>query len=402
MPDVIQQQDGRRWVVLAVGVVGLIAGCAAQYGLAFLIPAMRAEGLSLQEASLVVTAPIAGIMCTLIAWGAAADRWGERRTLTLGLLGAGIAELAAAQIDHSLARWLLLFVVGASSASIHSASGRLILGWFGARQRGLAMGIRQMGLPLGIAAAALALPPLAGDGIGRPLAAVGIACLAAAALIALVVRDPARPPVAVTAAQPSPYRSPYLWRIHAASGLLVIPQIAVAVFAFDYLVNGLGWPVAAAGLLVAGTQVAGAVTRLIAGWWSDRAGSRLGPMRSVAVVIGLAMVLLAGLGITQSPLAAAAVALAAVVTTSPNGLAFTAVAERAGSRWAGRALGVQNTFQNAIGALVPAPLALVIGAAGGGALGYAFAFASVAAFPLVAAAIIPASGERLIGQDART
>jgi MFS family permease len=114
MPNVIARPDARRWTVLAVGLLGLIAGCAAQYGMAFLIPALRAEGLRLEEASLLVTAPIAGILCTLIAWGAAADRWGERRILTLGLAVAGIALLATAFAEDSLTRWILLFVVGAS------------------------------------------------------------------------------------------------------------------------------------------------------------------------------------------------------------------------------------------------------------------------------------------------
>jgi sugar phosphate permease len=394
MPDVIAAPDSRRWTVLAVGLLGLIAGCAAQYGLAFLIPALRAEGLSLEEASLLVTAPIAGIMCTLIAWGAAADRWGERRILALGLAGAGIAELAAAYVEGSLPRWILLFAVGAFSASIHSASGRLILGWFGAHERGLAMGIRQMGLPLGVGAAALVLPPLAVDGIGPAFMAVGLACIGSAALILLVVRDPVRLPVTADASSPSPYRESYLWRIHAASGLLVIPQFAITVFAFDYLVHGLGWSITAAGILVAATQVCGAASRLVAGWWSDRAGSRLGPMRSVAMIIGALMTLLAVLGFAGTGLAVVALALAAVFTTTPNGLAFTAVAERAGARWAGRALGVQNTFQNVIGALVPTPLAVLIGAGGGGAAGYALAFAAVVLFPFVAAMVIPATSEK--------
>jgi sugar phosphate permease len=397
MPHVVGQPDARRWTVLAVGLLGLIAGCAAQYGMAFLIPAMRAEGTSLETASLLVTAPIAGIMCTLIAWGAAADRWGERRILAIGLAGAGVAELGAASVEGTLAQGLFLFAVGATSASIHSASGRLILGWFGASERGLAMGIRQMGLPLGIGAAALALPPLAVDGIGPALAVVGVACLFTAALITAVVRDPLRPPSETGAGSTSPYRQPYLWRIHAASGLLVIPQVAVAVFAFDYLVHGLGWSTGPAGLLVASTQIAGALTRLVAGWWSDRVGSRLGPMRLVAITIALSMAVLAVLGLAQVPLVVAALAVAGVVTTTPNGLAFTAVAERAGPRWAGKALGVQNTFQNAIGALVPTPLALVIGSAGGGAAGYALAFAAVALFPCVAALVIPASSERRLG-----
>lgn len=388
-----ERADPRRWVVLAVGLLGLTAGCAAQYGLAFLIPALRAEGLALEQATLLVTAPVAGILCTLIAWGAAADRWGERRILALGLAVAGAAQLGAASTDAFLPRWILLFVVGASSSAIHAASGRLILGWFGAPERGLAMGIRQMGQPLGVGAAALVLPPLAAGGIGVALAALGGACLASAALIWVVVRDPARPRADPRVAPASPYREPYLWRIHAASGLLVIPQFAVAVFAFDYLVNALGWSLTDAGALLAATQVAGAASRLIAGWWSDRVGSRLGPMRIVAVGIGLCLTALAVLSLAEADAAVVALATAAIVTTSPNGLAFTAVAERAGSRWAGRALGIQNTFQNGIATLVATPLALVISAAGGGVAGYGLAFAAVVVFPFVAAALVPVAAE---------
>jgi MFS family permease len=389
---VSERKDPRRWVVLAVGLLGLTAGCAAQYGLSFLIPALRAEGLSLETATLLVTAPIAGILCTLIAWGAAADRWGERRILTLGLAVAGAALLGSASVDEPTQRWLLLFVVGASSASIHAASGRLILGWFGAPERGLAMGIRQMGQPLGVGLAAIVLPPLAISGTGSALAALGVACIMSAALIWLIVRDPVR----VDTAGPTsvgPYREPYLWRVHAASGLLVIPQFAVTVFAFDYLVTALGWSITDAGALLAATQLAGAGSRLLVGWWSDRAGSRLGPMRIVALTIGVSMAALAALSYIGASIAVAALAAAAVVTVTPNGLAFTAVAERAGPRWAGRALGVQNTFQNVIATLVATPLAFLIGAAGGEAAGYALAFAAVVIFPFAAAFVIPTRSE---------
>jgi MFS family permease len=389
------QRDARRWIVLSVGLLGLIAGCASQYGLAFLIPALRGEGLPLETATLLVTAPIAGILCTLIAWGAAADRWGERRILALGLALAGVAELGAASVDDPIQRWLLLFVVGASSASIHAASGRLILGWFGVSERGLAMGIRQMGQPLGVGLAAIVLPPLAVSGVGNALAALGVACLASAALIWVVVRDPIRATETAGRSSVSPYREPFLWRIHAASGLLVIPQFAVVVFAFDYLVHALGWSITDAGALLAATQLAGAASRLIVGWWSDRAGSRLGPMRLVALAIGISMGALATLAWIGASLAVAALAVAAIITVTTNGLAFTAVAERAGARWAGRALGVQNTFQNVIATLVATPLALLISAAGGGAPGYALAFAAVVVFPFIAAALIPVRGEAL-------
>ena len=44
------------------------------------------------------------------------------------------------------------------------------------------------------------------------------------------------------------------------------------------------------------------------------------------------------------------------MTVADNGLAFTAVAERAGPFWSGRALGVQNTAQFLTASAVP-PLA---------------------------------------------
>jgi MFS family permease len=385
----------QRWVVLLVALVGLIAGCAAQYGLSYLIPALRAEGLPLEAATTLVIAPVFGILVALIGWGAAADRWGERLVLTVGLAGAGVAPLLSAGAESPAPRWILLFLAGASGASIHSASGRLILGSFAAAERGLAMGIRQTGQPFGLAAAALVLPSLAARGVGLALAALGVACLGSAVVIGLIVRDPVRPRVAgAGSGSGSPYRAAYLWRIHLASAMLVIPQFAVAVFAFDYLVTGLGWSITAAGTLLAITQLADAGTRIGAGIWSDRVRSRLGPMRLVALAIGLAMGALAALALLGSAASVVALALAAAITVSPNGLAFTAVAERAGASWAGRALGVQNTFQNLVSAVVATPLALVATSLGGGTFGYGGAFAIVVAFPLVAAIAIPAAAER--------
>ena len=49
--------SGRRWVVLVAGLLAMTAGCTFQYGLAYLIPAFRAEGLSLEQASILVARP---------------------------------------------------------------------------------------------------------------------------------------------------------------------------------------------------------------------------------------------------------------------------------------------------------------------------------------------------------
>jgi sugar phosphate permease len=305
-----------------------------------------------------------------------------------------VALIGATFADELLPLWLLLFATGATTAAIHAASGRLILGWFEASQRGLAMGIRQTGLPLGVGLAALALPLLATSGVDLAFAFLAGGCLVGAALVALFVRDPARPAPPSDGARPStPYRHPYLWRLHAASGLLVIPQFTVAAFGFDYLVSARGWPIALAGGLLAAGQLAAAASRPLVGWWSDRVGTRLRPMRLLSIGIGLTMTALAIGALSGSDLAVPALVAAAIITASPNGVAYTAVAERAGSTWAGRSLGIQNTVQNLIGSAVPPAVALAITFAGGAETGYPLAFALVLAFPFIAAVAIPVDDE---------
>jgi sugar phosphate permease len=385
--------ERRRWLILVVGLIAMTAGCTYQYGLAYLIPALRHEGFSLEVASTLVACPTAGLLVTLIGWGAAADRWGERVVLASGLGCAGVVLLAARYVHSTPGLAGCLILAGAAGGSVFAASGRLILGWFARHERGLAMGIRQSSQPIGVALAAASLPVLGASGPAAPLLFLGLFCVAAAALVVVLVRDPARPqpPAGPSGrARPaSPYRQPVLWRIHAASALLVVPQFTVATFALVYLVDARDWTALAAGRLLAGAQACGALSRLGAGYWSDRGGSRMRPMRLLAISTGAGMLALAAAAASGSAVAVPVLLACAVVAGSTNGLAFTAVAEYAGSAWAGRALGVQNTGQNALAAATPPVLALTIGAAG-----YGVSFAAVAAFPLLAAALVPVRAER--------
>ena len=413
----------RRWLILLIGLVAMTAGCTFQYGLAYLIPALRQEGFSLELASILVACPTAGLLLTLIAWGAAADRWGERVVLASGLAVAGVVLLTASFVAGPAALGLLLGLAGAAGGSVFAASGRLILGWFARHERGLAMGIRQSSQPLGVAVAAVTLPALGASGTALPLRFLAGFCLIAAALVVALVRDPERPqsrppprparsgapeatvhpaasPVTgwslATGPQPdppasaaSPYHQPVLWRIHAASALLVVPQFTVATFALVFLTDARGWDATGAGRLLAVAQLGGAAARLLAGYWSDRAGSRMRPMRLLAVSTAVGMLALAAAAAASSPAAVPILLACAVVAVSTNGLAFTAVAEYAGSAWAGRVLGVQNTGQNALAAATPPVLALAISS-----IGFGGAFGVVAAFPVIAAAVVPVSAER--------
>ncbi|GAA4858624.1 MFS transporter [Actinomycetospora straminea] len=383
----------RRWAVLAAGVAAQTAASAVVYGVPFLVPSLRDErGLSLAAVGVVVAAPTLGLLVALIAWGAVVDRVGERLPMALGLgacglVTGGLALLAPSSLTIAIA---LLVLAGIGAASVNAASGRLIMGWFDVEERGLAMGIRQTAQPLGVAAAGLVLPTLAArEGSLPALGWPALACVVCAVVVVLVAADPPRTPRAAGEAPPaSPYRSAVLPRVHAASALLVLPQFAVSAFSLEYLVREQGWSPGAAGVFVAVAQLAGAGGRIASGWWSDRVGSRLRPMRLLAVASAGVLLVFALGDLTLGLVAVAAIAAGSVITVADNGLAFTATAEIAGTAWSGRALGVQNTTQNIVATAAPPVLGAIIGVSS-----YAAGFAVAALAPLAAILVTPVASE---------
>jgi MFS family permease len=177
--------------------------------------------------------------------------------------------------------------------------------------------------------------------------------------------------------------------------MLVVPQFVSATFAVTFLVSARHWSPIAAGQLVAVVQVVGAAGRILAGVWSDRAGSRMRPMRIIAVLAVLTMVAWALGAAADSWLAVGALVATLIVSVTDNGLGFTGTAELAGPFWAGRALGVQNTAQNVV-AMAAAPLfgALIT------AFGYPLALGVAAVFPAVGTVLTPVAGESAARVDA--
>ncbi len=382
----------RRWAILAVGVLAQTAASSFVYGIPFLVPTLRDErGLSLAQVGVVVAAPTTGLLLTLVAWGFVVDRVGERFPMAVGLGVAGVVVggVALSPPASLVPIALLLGLGGMGAASVNAASGRLIMGWFGVEERGVAMGIRQTAQPLGVAAAALVLPVLAlAEGPFVALGWTGLACLVAAALVVLVARDAPRRAAAAGEPIGNPYRTPTLYRLHAASALLVLPQFAISAFALEYLVREQHWSPGAAGVFVGVAQLLGAAGRIATGWWSDRVGSRLRPMRQLAV--GSALVMLGfALGSAWVPvIAVAAIVVGAIVTVADNGLAFTSTAELAGQAWSGRALGIQNTTQNVVASAAPPVLGALIGGTS-----YAIGFGAAALAPVLAIAVTPVRAE---------
>ncbi|BBY29242.1 MFS transporter [Mycolicibacterium sediminis] len=383
----------RRWSMLAIALTATLFANVFINGVAFLIPTLHTDlGLDLAQAGLMSSLPSFGMVVTLIAWGWVVDLLGERFVLTVGSALTAAAGFAAATADSLTTIGVFLFLGGMAAASSNVASGRLVVGWFPPHRRGFVMGIRQTAQPLGVGLGALVIPRLAEQhGIGGALLFPAIVCAAAAVVSLVGVLDPPRPPRAEAPAADlaNPYRgSSTLWRIHAVSVLLVVPQSVVWTFALVWLMSDRGWTAAGAGGLVTAAQVLGAAGRVAAGRWSDRVGSRLRPVRTIAVAAALTMGLLAVTDAFDSPVAVALLVVASVVTVSDNGLAFTAIAEISGPFWSGRALGTQNTSQLFTTGVVPPLFGVLIAA-----FGYPAAFALCALLPLVALPLVPVDAD---------
>ncbi|HET6735700.1 MFS transporter [Mycobacterium sp.] len=384
----------RRWSMLGVALSTTLCANVFINGAAFLIPTLHSErGLDLAQAGLLSSMPSFGMVVTLIAWGYVVDRIGERIVLALGSALTASAAFAAASAQSLIAVGVFLLLGGMAAASSNTASGRLVVGWFPPERRGLVMGIRQTAQPLGVALGALVIPQLAEThGVSAALLFPAIVCAVSAVVCAVAVIDPPRPPRAEATDDDlaNPYRgSAMLWRIHAVSVLLVVPQVVVWTFTLVWLMSDRGWSAASAGAMVTVAQVLGAGGRIAAGRWSDVVGSRMRPIRTIALGAAASMALLALTGWLNSPISVAVMVIASVITVSDNGLAFTAIAEIAGPFWSGRALGTQNTSQLLTAGIAPPLFGALIGVAG-----YPAAFAVCALFPLAAMPLVPVESRR--------
>ena len=321
-------------------------------------PALRASyGLSLSQAGVLISGPLAGSVVSLVPWGLAADRVGERLVLGVGLTLCGTALLFAAHVSSFGSLAALLALAGMAGASVQSASGRAVMQWFGVAERGLALGIRQTAIPLGGLLTSLTLPHIvSARGVSGGFSALGVFCIVAGTVGAILIRD--SPTKAANEARDahgaaSPFRDRSLWLLSGGSALLAAPQICLVGFMVLFLHDRRGLSPGAAAAVLAAVQLLGVCARVAAGHWSDRMRTRLVPLRRITLAL-TALVAVATL-LLSAPLAVLVPALiiTGAVSMSWNGLAFAAAAELAGYARSGTAIGVQQTVINSSSAVLP-------------------------------------------------
>ena len=358
-----------RWKVLAAGVAANAACSVAFSGIPMTAVLMR-TGYQLDNATLGLVLGLMGlgIAVSELPWGLLTDRWGDRPVLLTGLGSTAIALVAMALWAAPGAGhipglgWLGagLLLVGLLGGSVNGASGRAVMTWFEAGERGLAMSIRQTAVPLGGGIGALVLPFVALHfGFAALYGLLALLCALSAAMSwAWVHEPPIAPRTKATAeARAMPKSGPLsdarVWRIVLGIGILCAPQFAVlsfgTVFLHDFGHAGLATITAT----MVFTQVGAMVMRVWSGRWTDRRRNRPAYLRacsalSVLLFAALAvLVMAAGTHIADSlALRIALVVLlgvSGVCVSAWHGVAYTELATLAGAARAGTALGMANT-----------------------------------------------------------
>lgn len=288
---------------------------------------------------------------------------------------AGFTTSAAALV-------VVLGAAGAFGSGVNAASGRAVMGWFASTERGLALGIRQTAVPVGGALSAVVLPSLVHrEDAGPAFFFLAGGCAVAGAIGALFLRE--RDSEVSGDSSPRLLQDARLWRLGIGGTLLVFAQISLISFIPLFLHRHRGLSLAAAGAVLALTQVLGGAARIGAGWISDHVQARVRLIRSIGLALVAALVCASVL--VDSPLALLLPALVAAGTLglSWNGLSFTATAELAGRGRSGAAIGLQQTLLSTGAAIAPIAFAAVVGAAS-----WRAAFAVAALGPALAFAVL--------------
>jgi sugar phosphate permease len=318
--------------------------------------------LSLSAVGVAFSSVWIGPIATLLPWGLLSDRIGERIVLASGLAGCGVVVAAAGWAGSFWLLVALLTIAGALGASVNAASGRAVMQWFSADQRGLALGVRQTAIPIGGAVAALALPAVnAAAGLKASFVFLGAVCIGCALFAAIAVREAAKPPVRLEAEDVDwTLRDKRLWILSAGSDLYLVGQVALLSFFVLFLHDEHGLSDAAAAAGLAAMQVGAVVTRISAGRISDTLGARIRPLRWIGLASCAGVLLTAVL--TKAPIAVVlpVMVVAGAVSMAWNGLSVTAAAELAGLARSGAAIGFQQTTLSVTGLIVPIAFASAV------------------------------------------
>ena len=311
---------------------------------------IRADlGLTLAQAGSFLSMYYIGPSLISLPAGTLVDRWGVKRMLVLGQVLTAVGLLFASTAHSYIAFILLLVAAGFGYGVLNPTSTKAVMAWSPPAHRATLVGFKQVGLPLGGMLGAALLPALA-LALGWRTALVASAAVIAAGAIAsvFVYHDP--PDLALPAAAPgargtviSVLTSRDLWLLSLAAGVFAAMQTVWMSYLVLYLQGVVGLTLLAASRFLALAQFGGMLGRVLFGMLSDRlfGGRRRMPLVLAGVGSTACTLIILSTDASASTLGLAALTFVfGVVGIGWNGVQHTWLAELAGPRAAGTAVGL--------------------------------------------------------------
>ncbi len=336
-----------RWAVLALIMAAQTMANVGPLGIPAIAPLIR-EGLDLsvaQAGSFLWAYYIGPVLMSLPA-GWLADRWGVRGAMILGqaLIAVGLGAVALAPTFSFIV--LILVLAGAGYGVLNPTTTKAGMAWFPPNQRATVVGLKQVGLPFGGALGALVMPPVALIFGWRAAVGVAAAVVGLLAILTWALYRDLPEPRGPAAARPrfwAVMANRDLWLVGVSTLIFAGVQTVFLAFLVLYLhdVAQIALVVAAKYLVTA--QVSGAAGRIAFGLLSDRFFG--GRRRIVLAIAGVGSIACALALSTVAPgsgpwrLAPLAVGIG-LFGVGWNGVQHTLMAELAGPRAAGTAVGL--------------------------------------------------------------
>jgi predicted MFS family arabinose efflux permease len=305
--------------------------------------------------------------------GTLADRWGIKRMLVLGQAVIALGLLAASFATSFGTFTMLLIGAGVGYGMLNPTSTKAVMGWSPPAHRATLVGLKQVGLPLGGMLGAALLPALAMAAGWRTALVLSAALIAAGAVASLLLyHDPPTtgqtPRRSTRGTIAAVLTSRDLWCLSLATGVFAAMQTVWMSYLVLYLQGAVGLTLLAASRLLALAQLGGMTGRVLFGMLSDRlfGGRRRLPLVLAGVGSAACSLVVAGTGDGASLLGLGLLSFVfGVVGIGWNGVQHTWMAELAGPRDAGTAVGLGLAVSSAGVTLGPLAFGYVVQTVGG-------------------------------------
>ena len=360
--------------IVGVSLAALAVGTFVATGLGALAPELRdAFGFSRAEIGILTGLFALGASAMSLRAGRLTDSVGPVRVLAVSLVSISVATGLGALAPAGALLMLAMFVAGLGYGGVNPPTNVVIAGQLSDRL-GLFISLKQTGVPIGGFLAGIVLPAVAVSAGWRAAVAVGAIgpLVVAAATVLLrgarvlggelrVAAQGLAGADGTVAPRPTPAVPATTRRdrvVMLVFGFLMSGcQGAVLAYLVLSLTDGEGWSLRQAGLTLSTATAVSVAGRLAWGWYSDRAGRRVGVLvfTAAAGAIGLAALAAGPPHALVWPVAA----LIGAALVSWNGVFHALVVERSGPGALGRSSGQALLFMFGGSMAVPPLLGLL-------------------------------------------